>query len=330
MTSDRSNGAYRAPALSVIVIGRDEGANVSRALASAMDAVDELPARAEIIYVDSGSQDDSVERARAFPAVRVVAIPRETASAARARNAGISFARGRYVQLLDGDMVLDRAWLDAGWRAIRTGRAAAVVGRLVERPRHPTPWNRAFGLDWSRELGEVETVGGAALWQRSVLVALGGFDETLAVGEDPELCLRARALGHRLVALDAPMADHDLGLRTATDWWRRAVRVGESRASVAFHHPRYRPARRELVRPVLWTGLGATAAVVGASLGPRGLLVIAALALLVLARRTVLDMWEGHSPSNALIHALHVYAVKFPIAFGVVRRWTTLRQGASL
>jgi len=323
---DTGPGACAAPDVSIVVIGLDEGPRLPRALESARAAVAALGGDAEVIYVDSGSRDGSVERARATPGVRVAAIARAGASAARARNLGISLARGALVQLLDGDMELDPAWLPAARGALAEPSVAAAAGRLFERGASRSIWNRAFGLDWRRSAGPAETVGGAALWRRDVLVALGGFDEGLRVGEDPDLAHRARARGHALFVLDRPMATHDLDLRGARDYWRRALAVGASRANVAWRHPRS-GARRALAHAfagVAAVGVAACAAALAPA--PTAALALAAAAA-VLLRRAALDRAGGASAGDALVHALHVYAVKLPVSLGAARQLARLASG---
>jgi glycosyltransferase involved in cell wall biosynthesis len=68
--------------LGVIAIGRNEGDRLVRCLTSVTGAVD------NVVYVDSGSVDGSIERARGF-GVSVVELDQgQPFTAARARNAG--------------------------------------------------------------------------------------------------------------------------------------------------------------------------------------------------------------------------------------------------
>lgn len=83
------------PLLSICLIVRDEEENLPRALRS----VASLPA--ELVVVDTGSQDRTPEIARAAGA-RVVHHPWQGDFAA-ARNAGLAVARGRWIMVLDAD-----------------------------------------------------------------------------------------------------------------------------------------------------------------------------------------------------------------------------------
>ena len=66
--------------------------------------------------------------------------------------------------------------------------------------------------------------------------AVGGYDATLIAGEDPELCLRIRRSGGRIVRLDRAMTRHDADLQDFAQWWRRQVRSGHAYAESVVHH----------------------------------------------------------------------------------------------
>ncbi len=94
--------------LSVVVPVLDEAANISRTLRSlvAQDAVD------EVIVVDNGSTDGTVEIVRAFlaehPRVRLLHEPNR--GIAPARNAGFDAARGEFVARTDADTIVGQDW----------------------------------------------------------------------------------------------------------------------------------------------------------------------------------------------------------------------------
>ncbi len=108
--------------LSLCMIVRDEEEMLPRSLAAARDAVD------EIVVVDTGSRDRSVEIARSFGAT---VIEREwTGSFADARNASFEAASGDWLLFLDADEVLDPT--DAPLLRELTGRTWREAFYLVE------------------------------------------------------------------------------------------------------------------------------------------------------------------------------------------------------
>jgi tetratricopeptide (TPR) repeat protein len=108
--------------MSLCMIVRDEEAMLPRSLVAARDAVD------EIVVVDTGSRDRTVEIAREFGAK---VIEREwNGSFADARNASFEAASGDWLLFLDADEVLDPA--DAPLLRELTGKVWREAFYLVE------------------------------------------------------------------------------------------------------------------------------------------------------------------------------------------------------
>ena len=92
------------PVLSVVVIGRNEGARLERCLQS-IRAMEKPDGEVEIIYVDSASTDGSPQLAESFGAKVIVVQPKRP-TAALGRNAGWRAASAPFVLFLDGDTIL--------------------------------------------------------------------------------------------------------------------------------------------------------------------------------------------------------------------------------
>lgn len=91
------------PLVSIIIPGRNCARTLATTLASCF--AQDWPAL-EIIYVDNGSNDDSMEIARSLAATRpqtLTLISHPEAGANRARQAGFLHARGDYIRWLDAD-----------------------------------------------------------------------------------------------------------------------------------------------------------------------------------------------------------------------------------
>src|SRR5690348_12250225 len=119
-------------AIGVVVIGRNEGERLRRCLESVLGTAE------CIVYVDSGSSDDSVGMSRNL-GVEVVELDMRTPfTAARARNEG--FRRLieirpelPYVFFVDGDCEVVQGWLDEASRFLGTHPEVAVVDRKSTR-----------------------------------------------------------------------------------------------------------------------------------------------------------------------------------------------------
>src|SRR5689334_14493639 len=98
-------------AFGIVAIGRNEGDRLVRCIKS-------LPAASNVVYVDSGSSDNSARRAESL-CVEVVELDASRPfTAARARNAGFKrllqiAPELNYVQFIDGDCEMASGWGDA-------------------------------------------------------------------------------------------------------------------------------------------------------------------------------------------------------------------------
>jgi glycosyltransferase involved in cell wall biosynthesis len=190
--------------LSVIVPTKDRPAM----LAGCLDALrDALRTDDELIVVDSASADAAaVATVAAAAGARVVRCVQPGAS--RARNAGVAAARHEVVAFVDDDVRVAPGWatgiasafVDASVSFV-TGRVDAPPGqterqRLVAIKDDPEP--AVLDRDTPSPLGASANLG----VRRSVLAAVGGFDEMLGGGapleaaEDLDLFDRLLAAGH--------------------------------------------------------------------------------------------------------------------------------------
>jgi GT2 family glycosyltransferase len=217
----------------VVVVTHDSAEHVVRLLESLERHV---PGEARTVVVDTGSVDDSAERAREW-AAEVIELPDNPGFGA-ANNAGVARSEHDVTALLNPDVeLLDDGLLQLVARARDT--EALLAPRLlnpdgsVQDSVHPQPGTarallpalipRAFDRPWR---GKTRTTVGwataAALVARTdVLRALGPFDPTAFLWyEDLDLCLRARAVEyHPDVALL-----HAGGHSTGEDFDARARR----------------------------------------------------------------------------------------------------------
>lgn len=171
-------------------------------------------AAAEVIVVDNGSTDGSLEYlAGEHSEVTVLELGRNTGFA-RAANEGIRAARSELVALLNTDVVLDPDWLGRMTAALEghAGAASAACKMLsladqsrvydagdVLRRDGACEQRGRFCVDegqWDQP-GEVfGACAGAALYRRDAVLSIGGFDERFfAYLEDVDLAMRLRLAG---------------------------------------------------------------------------------------------------------------------------------------
>ncbi len=208
------------------VIGRNEGERLIRCLDSLRAAA------ACLVYVDSGSTDGSREAALERGAEVVDLDLSRPFSMTRARNEG--FARmierlpdATFAQFVDGDCEVVESWIPTAIAAFEEHADVAVVcGRRRERFPENSVYNRMCDIEWNTPIGFANACGGDALTRVEVFSQLGGFNEELIAGEEPELCLRIRQAGWKILRLDAEMTLHDANILRFKEWWKRNVRGG--------------------------------------------------------------------------------------------------------
>src|SRR3984957_6033077 len=168
-----------AEELGVVVIGRNEGERLRRCLSALLRSC------ATIVYVDSGSSDDSVNFARSN-GVEVVELDMSSPfTAGRARNEGFArldelCPRVEFVQFLDGDCELNAEWLSCAVTALKSRNDVAIVcGALLEREPERSIYNRICAIEWNGPVGEVATCGGNFVIRAEAFRKVSGFNPTV-------------------------------------------------------------------------------------------------------------------------------------------------------
>jgi hypothetical protein len=171
-------------------------------------------AAGEVIVVDNGSRDGSLEYLHdEHPEVRVIALSDNTGFA-RAANLGLHVASGELVALVNTDVELAPDWLARTAGALEAHPGAASVACKMLLLRDPGIVDDAgnvlrrdgvceqrgrFGPDdgrWDAAGDVFGACAGAALYRRSAFLDVGGFEERyFAYLEDVDLALRLRLAG---------------------------------------------------------------------------------------------------------------------------------------
>jgi GT2 family glycosyltransferase len=232
MNASAGQASAASKRVGLVAIGRNEGERLHRCLESVKGQA------ATVVYVDSGSTDDSVAFAKS---VGVEVIQLDLAlpfTAARSRNAGVRRLLEidpdvEFVQVVDGDCEIAASWIERAMREVERegcGKVAVVCGRRRERHPEASVYNRLIDMEWNTAVGETESCGGDALIRAAAFKDVGGYDETLIAGEEPEMCWRLRHAGWKVLRIDAEMTLHDANMLRFSQWWRRTVRSGHAYA----------------------------------------------------------------------------------------------------
>ena len=150
----------------------------------------------EVVIVDGGSTDGTLDLLRSDAAITVIAEP--DANIARGRNVAIAHASHDMIAVADADCEYEPGWLAAlaapleagadvamGWTEPIIGTALDVYVSSLGLPLSPDE------IDPARFMPSARSVA----FRREVLDAVGGYPEWLAIGEDMWVNHRWRELG---------------------------------------------------------------------------------------------------------------------------------------
>ncbi len=296
-----------------VAIGRNEGQRLRQCLLSAKAS------GAVIVYVDSGSTDGSVELARSL-GVDVVELDLSTPfTAARARNAGLTYlleadARIKFVQFVDGDCEVVEGWIECAKRELDAQPNVAIVcGRRRECFPETSIYNRLCDMEWDTPIGETKACGGDAMMRVESFQQVGGFNPILIAGEEPELCVRLRQKGWKIIRLNVEMTVHDAQITSLNQWWQRAIRAGHAYAEGAWlHGPGLEQHWVKESRSIWFWGLFLPLLALGLALPTHGFSLLLLVGYPLLTYRIYRYMRQRVGSSDATLYAMFCVLIKFP------------------
>lgn len=214
-----------------------------RWLLNALEEQDLAPERWETIVVhdyDAATAERVIARhpLSAAGRLRATAIEPGTGSPARQRNIGWRMSGCALVAFVDDDCRPDPGWLSA-LLAAGDGPGTIVQGRTQGDPEEAellrAPHVRTMWIDPVGPYAQTCNI----LYPRSLLEALGGFDERAITGEDVDLSLRAKAAGAAITAAPDALIYHAVesfslaGIMRQNLKWRHLAHLVRS-------HPEFR------------------------------------------------------------------------------------------
>lgn len=227
--------------MSFVVVAYNEERNIARCLAAISAQAD--IGRSEVIVVDDGSTDNTVVLAEAtfgaFPPGAAVRVIRHGNNRGRgaARATGVAAARGRWVAMVDADIVVPAHWLSYCRSALLAGSWDAVGGVPVPDGDCTFIYNR-FGLQAKVVRPTIAVSGTNGLFKKEVFEQVA-IDRSLTEGEDVALNHAITARGFRLGTLTGLRVEHaeSKGFGRSVRWLyqsglgasRQLVRYGEVR-----------------------------------------------------------------------------------------------------
>jgi N-acetylglucosaminyl-diphospho-decaprenol L-rhamnosyltransferase len=271
-----------APELAVAVVNHNAGWFLGRCLGSIVGATGDVDA--EVVIVDNGSTDGSVERVvEDHPDVTVIRNA-DNRGFARAAHQAMAATSASFVLLLNPDAEIIGGTPATLLKVARERPRAGAIGTLVRNPdgsiqpsarRDPklgeafghaflgplwrtNPWTRSYTMaGWERSSERpVEWVSGSAmLLRRAAFEEVGGFDEGYFMFvEDVDLCTRLRRAGWEVLFSPELEVVHQIGVSTRGQRGRMAFVHSDSiyRYYCKFRATGAGGMLKPLVRVALW------------------------------------------------------------------------------
>ncbi len=194
----------------------------------------------ELIVVDNDSQDSTPEIGRRYADVFEQRGPERSAQ----RNHGAQIARGRFLLMVDSDMVLDERVVEECVERARAEGAEAIV--IPERSTGQGFWAACKALERSCYVGD-DTIEAPRFFARDVYRRHGGFDESMVAGEDWDLAERLRpTVPFGRVQAEIRHLEGNLRLR---DTVRKKFFYGRRLGRYLARHPQAAQRQLVLIRP---------------------------------------------------------------------------------
>ena len=243
---ERRRSANPAPKVSVLIPAWNEEVGIAAAMISVVQA--NYP-DLEVIVIDDGSTDGTFEQIEQVAARfrssrqfghREIRFRRvRNGGKARALNTALKLATGEIVVTIDADSLVERHAIGNLVKHFADPKVASVAGNVAIGNRNTCiglvqQLEYLFGFYFKRAEGMLNAVyivgGAAAAYRRSILVEVGGFDETI-ITEDIELDASENLSGSVLLAI-IPSCVRGFG--EARRAWRVSGRLGSGTSSIGW------------------------------------------------------------------------------------------------
>ena len=242
------------PTVSIIVPAHGRP-NATRCCVQSLLALDYPAERCEIIVVDDASTPPLSAVLDDLP-ITLLRQERNIGQSA-ARNLAATIATGTVLAFTDNDCVVERGWLRALVPYLADPTIDMVGGQVIAPPAQGgvaafeavrSPLDRgAFATEVTPTAAVSYLPTCNLLVRRGTLLAQGGFDAALRVGEDVDFIWRMLRTGARAWYAPTGRVVHDHRVRWG-EWLRRRADYGSSEAMLQQRHPE---GRRRMPLPVI-------------------------------------------------------------------------------
>ena len=205
------------PYVSIVVPVYNSAHTIDRCLSSIM-ALQYPSEKLEVIVVDDGSSDETMDIVRRHPTV--ITVQKGHGGYPSAMNAGIKMAQGNIIVIVDSDIYLTKDWLAKVLSEFNDSDVGIVSG-FISTASTKSFWARLAGYDVEDRLDKLKTkyvdhIGSTCTaYRKELFKSVGFFDEKLKRNSDEDLAHSAFKDGWKLVLRKDAVCFHE---------WRASLR----------------------------------------------------------------------------------------------------------
>ena len=215
--------------ISFIIIGRNEGCKLKKCFDSVCKTIEYNQLKEyEVIYVDSKSEDNSIEIAKSFQQIKIFQLTADY-NAAIARNLGVEKAEGEVIFFIDGDMEIQASFLKEIYDEERSLKYDFVSGDFLDKyyDYNGNLIDEKKYFNNSRIIVQQE-VGGLFLLKKEIWQRAGGMRNIFKRSQDIDLALRLAKKKIFLMRLPTVAAHHHtISYRNHKRKWLMIFNLGE-------------------------------------------------------------------------------------------------------
>ncbi|MCD2260092.1 glycosyltransferase family 2 protein [Psychroserpens luteolus] len=185
------------PFFSIVISVYNKEKHVANTINSVLDQTfDDF----EIIIVNDGSTDNSLDVIHQFEDSRITVINQDNLGASEARNGGMSIAKGRFIALLDGDDLWENTFLQQMNKAIKMHPNQSVFSCAIAHKYDDNIAPVSYGFEAYEDLLVLDFFkasnkhailsGSSVVFKTSILDVIGNFDTNYTSGEDTDFWVR--------------------------------------------------------------------------------------------------------------------------------------------
>ena len=178
--------------IDIIIPCLNESEYLSKTLQALTKLTKNLSCKVNIILMDNGSTDNSLEIAKNF---NIKSKIKKNIPIGKLRNLGVSYMRGDILVFLDADVEITPQWVSAlfDFVAITEKNDLIISGFRCACPVNNNLLQRCWFNSAKTNSNYINS--GNMVTTRNLFKITGGFDPTLTTGEDWDFCQRAKKKG---------------------------------------------------------------------------------------------------------------------------------------